>query len=373
MTIPSNADGQGDLEERLDPNNRFGVDFRAQALALGAPPCPIIDAHAHIGGDQAASLYLEVADLHGIEQVFSMTRLEEVPRVREILGDRVHFIAVPDWYAEDRRHAQGAGFLESIERFHGLGARMIKFFQAPRTRDLEREVGEPGMLDLDGPIRMEQARLAESLGMGIMTHVADPDTWFEAKYRDASLYGTKAEQYVPLERMLDRFDLPWIAAHMGGSPEDLDHLDGLLERHPNLHLDTSACKWMIRELGGHQTEDVRGFFRKWRGRLLFGSDIVSMESHLDRTPGASPMGAKASGRSEAFDLYASRYWALRSMFESSGTYDSPIVDPDLHMVDPENHGPDDAPTVRCHAFEQADLEMLYRGSVTGLMRRIGLG
>ena len=131
-----------------NPSNRFGVDFRAEAEALGPPPCPIIDAHAHIGGDRSAMIYREVAELFGVERVFSMTRIEEVPRIREILGDRVDFIAVPDWYADDRKNAHGIGFLESIERFHDLGSRMIKFFQAPRIRDLEREFGEPGLLDL---------------------------------------------------------------------------------------------------------------------------------------------------------------------------------------------------------------------------------
>jgi hypothetical protein len=356
-----------------NPSNRFGVDFRAEAEALGPPPCPIIDAHAHIGGDRSAMIYREVAELFGVERVFSMTRIEEVPRIREILGDRVDFIAVPDWYADDRKNAHGIGFLESIERFHDLGSRMIKFFQAPRIRDLEREFGEPGLLDLDGPLRLEAARLAERLGMGIMTHVADPDTWFQAKYSDASLYGTKRSQYEPLERMLDQFDLPWIAAHMGGSPEDLEHLDGLLERHPNLHLDTSACKWMVRELGRQSTSDMRGFFDKWTGRLLFGSDILSMEAHLEPSTEENTMAAKASDRAQAFDLYASRYWALRSMFEGSGSYESPIVDPDLHMVDPANHLETDGPTVRCHGLDRTSLEPLYHGAATELMKAIGLG
>ena len=353
-------------------NNRFGVDFREAAGTMGPPPCPIIDFHAHIGGDEAARLYLDAANRYGVERVFSMTRLEEVPTIKRILADRVHFIAVPDWYAEDRRHALGKGFVEQIGRFHEHGARIIKFFQAPRIRDVEREFGDPGLLRLDGPLRIEAASMAEELGMAIMVHVADPDTWFQAKYSDESLYGSKPSQYVPLERMLDRFDVPWIAAHMGGSPEDLEFLDGLLDRHPNLHLDTSACKWQVRELGRHQSPDVIGFFTKWSGRLLFGSDIVSMEAHLEPTTEENVMAAKASGRMQAFDLYASRYWALRTMFEGDGEYESPIADPDLHMIDPEAHGPEDAPTVRCHGFDTGLLRTLYRDSALELMRRIGL-
>ncbi|HRI41291.1 MAG TPA: hypothetical protein PLW54_06390, partial [Bacteroidia bacterium] len=82
-----------------------------------------------------------------------------------------------------------------------------------------------------------------------MVHIADPDTWFATRYSDARRYGTKREQYQGLERMLDRFTNPWIAAHMGGWPEDLGFLDGMLARHPNLHIDTSATKWVVRALG----------------------------------------------------------------------------------------------------------------------------
>ncbi len=106
------SEGHSDGTTIVDANNRFGVDFRDESSRLGPPPCPIIDFHAHIGGDQAAMLYREVADLYGIQQVFSMTRFDELPRVREIMGDRVQFIAVPDWYAEDRKHALGAGYLD---------------------------------------------------------------------------------------------------------------------------------------------------------------------------------------------------------------------------------------------------------------------
>jgi hypothetical protein len=172
--------------------------------------------------------------------------------------------------------------------------------------------------------------------------------------------------------MLDRFGVPWIAAHMGGSPEDLDHLDGLLERHDNLHLDTSACKWMLRELGAQETSDVIGFFTKWRTRLFFGSDILSMEAHLEPSTEENVMAAKASGKEQAFDLYASRYWSLRMMFEATGTFESPIVDPDLHMVDPDTYPETAAPVVRCHGLGTPLLETLYRGNATNLMRTLGL-
>lgn len=350
-----------------NPNNRQGLDFRLEAERLGAPPCPIIDVHAHVSGSHAARIYAEVAGNFGVQRVHSMTQLEDVPHVKEVLGDRVQFTAVPNWNDPDRRWAHGVDFLARIERFHELGSRMVKLFAAPRLKDVEIELGEPGLFQLDSPMRREIANLAEQLGMMIMTHVADPDTWFRVKYVDAELYGTKREQYVPLERMLESYDVPWIAAHMGGSPEDLTFLDELLERHVNLHLDTSACKWMLRELGSQGTDDVRGFLDKWRGRVLFGSDIVTSDAHLQVSSNENETEAKSSGAVQAFDLYSSRYWSLRKMFEGEGSFESPIVDPDLHMVDPTAHAPTDSPKVRCHAIDPEILMDLYHDAAANLL------
>ncbi len=53
---------------------------------------------------------------------------------------------------------------------------------------------------------------------------------------------------------------PFIAAHLGGWPENLNFLDGLLSRHDNLYLDTSATKWMVRTLSQQEPKDVLAFF-----------------------------------------------------------------------------------------------------------------
>ena len=120
---------------------------------------------------------------------------------------------------------------------------------------------------LDAPHRIDAMETGAGLGMYFMAHIADPDTWFKTKYADSSFYGTKLDQYEPFERMLDRFTQPWIAAHMGGWPEDLEFLTGLLERHDNLYLDTSATKWIVREISKHPRTQVIDFLTRFRGRI----------------------------------------------------------------------------------------------------------
>lgn len=353
--------------------NRFGMDYREEAAKLGAPVVPIVDAHAHINGVRAAKVYKEVCDLYGVERVYSQTQLAHAESVRGVLGDRVRFVAIPEYMHEDRRWAFTEGFIENLEKWHALGARMVKFWGAPRLRDLVGSIGiDPAdIVPFDGPWRMRVAERARELGMALMVHVADPDTWFATKYSDASVYGTKREQYESLSRLFERTGMACLGAHMLGSPEDLAFLGAMLDRHPDLVVDTSATKWMIRELSKHPTGELVAFLDKYEGRVLFGSDIVTHDDHLVTTDPDNPAFGNqlASSEGEAFDLYASRYWALRTMFESGYEGESNIADPDLEMVDPERYGPMSAPALRGHGLDADRLGVLYRGAVSGSIDR----
>jgi hypothetical protein len=170
--------------------------------------------------------------------------------------------------------------------------------------------------------------------------------------------------------MLDRFTNPWIAAHMGGWPEDLAFLDGLLSRHENLYIDTSATKWVVRELSRHPVSATRAFFQKWgqQGRVLFGSDLVVMEDQLSPAKtGVSPMSDLADSPESAFELYASRYFTLRTMFETSYDGESPIADPDLMMVEPAKYNAMSGPRLRGMGLDRELLSMLYAGAAERLV------
>lgn len=360
MTSPSDTS--------VHPSNRLGIDYERAAREMPPPPAPIIDVHTHVNGLEAAPLYRRAAELYGVTLTYSMTRLEEVERIREILDGRIRFIAVPNYWAEDdRREHMGRGFLRQIEAYHALGARIAKFWAAPRARDYADEFGDPEFMRLDAPHRVEAMEAAAALGMCFMVHVADPDTWFRARYADADRYGTKRDQYEPLERLLDRFDVTWIAAHMAGWPEDLAFLTGLLERHDNLVLDTSATKWMVRELSRHSRSELLTFLERFRGRILFGSDIVSGDEHLRAAQDENEQQAKASTPAEAFDLYASRYWAMRTLLETSHRGPSPIADPDLAMVEPDRYIETDAPPLTGHALPPDLLRSIYHDAAHDLL------
>lgn len=350
------------------PHNRLGLDYWREAENFARFPRPIIDAHTHLHGATACRIYAEVAARYGVGLTYTMTQLRYAPEVREALGDRVRFISIPSWAETDRVHAHGAGYVETVERFRAeFDARVMKIWNAPRIRELT-----PGASDelwrLDSTWRVRACEAAQRLGMMFMAHVADPDTWFATKYRDASIYETKRDHYAPFERMLDRFGSPWIGAHMGGWPEDLAFLDGMLSRHPNLYLDTSATKWMVRELSRHSREEFSAFMEKWRGRVLFGTDIVTLEDHVtpEKVGVLGPKSQQASSPEAARELYASRFWALRRLLEGEGDVESPIADEDLMMVDPERHDAMSAPMLRGFGLKRDVLESLYYGAASTL-------
>lgn len=344
--------------------NRLGLNYEREAEKLGTPVCPIIDAHAHINGERAAQVYKRVCDLYGIERVYSQTQLAQADAVRAVMGDRISFVAIPEYMHADRQWAHTEGFLENLDHWHARGARMVKFWGAPRLRDYVATMGltPEEIVPFDSEWKIRIAEKASSLGMMLMVHCADPDTWFQTMYADSSKYGTKASQYESLERLLEKTGMPCMAAHMGGWPEDLGFLSGLLDRNPKLILDTSATKWMIRELSKHDTAELAAFLDRYQGRILFGSDIVTSDDHMVMSDPDNPAFGNqlASSEQEAFELYASRYWALRTMYETGYRGESNIADPDLKMVAPDRFDDLSAPSLHGHQLDASRLRTLYR-------------
>jgi hypothetical protein len=286
---------------------------------------PIIDFHAHVmqtrSGDPRdgaprsdaepslaqAETMLAVAGEFGIVRTYSMCPPEDIPPLRERFGDRLAFNGP---ISKAKADEPDDAVFRRLERFLELGVEVIKFWSAPRGR-------ERGLL-VDAPWRIEAARRAAAAGVRtVMVHVADPDVWFGRDYADAAKFGSKSDQYVGLERMLSLFpELTWIAAHMGGDPEHADHLEALLEKYPNLHFDTSATKWQVREVSAHR-DTVRALVCRHPERFLFGSDLVTRHTL-------------------AREHYVSRYWCQRMLWESTWKGRSPIADADYT---PEPNGP----------------------------------
>ena len=244
-------------------------DGLSQADAAAKSARRVIDAHTHLLAARHASDWFEAADHYGIDAFVTMTPLEEALVLQRNYGHRLKFIAIPKWQEKsyDDWHRR-------LETFYNIGSRIIKFHMAPGTMFMRG-------WRLDTPEIRKLMREAADRGMILMSHVGDPDTWYNKKY-DPAKYGTREEHYRLWEDCLREYrDHPWLGAHLGGNPEDLGRLQYLLDTYPNLYLDCSATRWMVREVSARR-DQARDFFIRNQDRLIFGSDQVSGDDrHFD--------------------------------------------------------------------------------------------
>lgn len=290
----------------MAPDSATGMPAISSAL-FGTPPprkvdVPLIDVHTHARRHPETRLLVEAARRYGIERLVTIASLDDCLWLKEEFAGEVLMAATlaydnradPDRFARDN--------ITLLERGAAAGLKVVKLWFKPS-------------FNVDFGMKLDDPRLAPiftcmgELGLVALAHIADPDVWWLKYYSDRNVYETKEETYRQAENVLARYpQVKFILAHLGGDPEHLDHLDRLLATYPNLYLDTSATKWLVRELG-KQREAACQFFLRWNQRVLFGSDLVVR-------PGLPP------------DHYLSRYWVHQLFWETGIVCPSPIPDPD---------------------------------------------
>src|SRR5262245_33376666 len=297
--------------------NATGHDYSRRGHFTWSGP-PIIDIHAHVtmtspadqaagpaggagetGSSEAAAMMLDIGAEFGVELTVSMCPPQDIAPLRARLGDRILFNGMINKKPDEPDDAA----YRNLDQFLDAGVEIVKLWSAPRGR-------ERGLL-VDAPWRLEGLRRAWKAGVRIvMVHVGDPDVWWTHTYQDTAKFGSKESQYEPYLRTVGQFpEFMWIGAHMGGDPEHPDHLEEMLERCPNLHFDTSATKWQVREVSPRR-EAIRSLICRHPTRFLFGTDLVTRHG-LTR------------------DHYISRYWCQRTLWESTWEGQSLIADPDF--------------------------------------------
>ena len=329
---PTGAAASAMAPAKVSEYNRLNLDFR-KPMPRPKVKGIVIDAHTHLVAARHAKVWFETATHYGIDAFVTMAPLEEAIGLQRDWPGRIQFIVIPSW-----QNPSIDDWLRRLEMFYNMGSRIIKFHQAPGT--IER-----WKLRLDGPELRRIIKEAVARGMILMSHVGDPDTWYSTKYSDAAKYGTRDEHYQMWEGILEEYrDHPWLAAHMAGNPENLGRLQSLLDRFPNLYMDNSATRWMVRELSARR-DAAREFVIRNADRILFGTDQVS-------------------GDDRGFDFLASRFWAHRKLWETAYNGPSPIFDPDL----PE----DQQPVLRGLCLPDDVIQKVYHDNAVNMLARVGV-
>jgi predicted TIM-barrel fold metal-dependent hydrolase len=148
------------------------------------------------------------------------------------------------------------------------------------------------VLPVDDPNLDPLFEKAGELAMPVAIHTGDPkafwlpadeknERWDELKaHPDWSFYGQPvpswAELYAAFEARVARHPKTvFIGVHFGNNPEDPDRVGQMLDKYPNLYIDTAA---RVPEIGRQDVEKMRRFFAKYQDRILFGTDLgVSAE------------------------------------------------------------------------------------------------
>jgi predicted TIM-barrel fold metal-dependent hydrolase len=289
------------LRRRLTPRGSLKHSELANPPARKFP-LTIIDAHVHLTDSPSSDLLVEIARRYGVSRLISVSSLADSGPLHERHGKFINFALWPDYEQLEDAAVFRRVNREIMEQGRENGAVGMKFWFKPQFNH------DRGLYLDDARLRPLFEDMAERELTGLV-HIADPDIWFRRVYSDEEKYLSKRDNYRQLTGVLGAFPrLNIVAAHFGGDPEDLPHLAEMLAEFPNLYLDTSATKWLARELSAKR-DQARSFIIEHADRLLFGTDLVTFQDRDD-------------------DYFASRYYVQQRLWEDDGEFISPIEDGD---------------------------------------------
>jgi predicted TIM-barrel fold metal-dependent hydrolase len=170
-----------------------------------------------------------------------------------------------------------------LELAHRLGARGVKFFKA---LGLGYRNPDGTLLAVDDPRLDPLFDKAGALGLPVAIHTGDPIAFWNAPdeknerfdelnaHPGWSYFGkpvpTWEELFAAYERRVARHPrTKFIGVHFGNAPELPERVAAMLEKYPNLFVDTAA---RVPELG-RKAEVVRQLFLRHQDRIVFGTDL----------------------------------------------------------------------------------------------------
>ena len=203
-----------------------------------------------------------------------------------------------------------------LERDVAAGAVGLKFF---KNFGIDVRDGEGRRVPVDDPELDPVFEAAGRLNIPVLMHVGEPQSFydpvdrFNERWLELTLLPNRrlpADRYPGFETMIAERDrrfarhpnTRFIAAHMGWHANDLGRLGDLLDRLPNVYVETGAILYEL----GRQPRTAGEFFTAYQDRVLFGKDRYAPDEfpYYWRT---------FETRDEYFDYYR-RYHAFWQMY-----------------------------------------------------------
>ena len=298
---------------------------------------PIIDSHVHIVPTmEALARALEIFEASGIERFVAKSggawgepRFFATVAMKRVLGERFEWFCNIDWDEIDRPDF-GQRTAKLLERAASLGAKGVKIFKA---LGLSVKTADGELVPVDDPRLDPIFEKAGELGFIVAIHTADPVAFFEPvspeneRYDELSIaegWSFHGDEFPSHDELLAQRDRRiarhpktiFLLIHLANYPENIDYVDRLLERYPNVWVDTSA---RVPEFGRHPSEKLRAFFVKHQDRILFGSDFIS-------TPRGMQLGSVSRKRPEMSDAvrFFERHWEFFETDRKQIAHPTPI-------------------------------------------------
>ncbi len=270
---------------------------------IGRARFPIVDVHSHFRIRRSDSIealreYVAMMDRRGIALSISLDggtgdalrehlrRLDEAAPGRFLVFAHLDFRGDGDPQRPETWACNRSDFIrDAVERLREaktLGAVGLKFF---KELGLGYRHADGSLWRIDDPRLDPIWQVCGELGFPVLIHTADPSAFFRPidatnerweeleRHPDWSFHGrdfpSRDELHAQRNRVIERHPgTRFIAAHLGNDGEDLAQAAEWLERYPNLMLEFAS---RISELG-RQPYSARRFLRKYRERILFGTD-----------------------------------------------------------------------------------------------------
>lgn len=179
----------------------------------------------------------------------------------------------------------------------GVGLKIFK------SLGLGAELSDGSLLRVDDPRLDVVFETAGELELPVLIHAGDPQAFFRPPTRDNERYeelrahpswSFHGDEWPSWEEVFAQYEARvarhpntiFLGAHFGNAPEEPQRVARMLERYPNLYIETGA---RIPEIGRHDPAPMREMFIRFRERILFGTDIqMGSESWILGSAGAQP-------------------------------------------------------------------------------------
>ena len=285
---------------------------------------PVIDAHIHCKhSDRMGGI---LALMEGVPytrvNLLSMPDREQINhnpaviRFKSDYPDSAYISGGLDYvqaFADRERASQSLA--SQVETLKAIGFDGLKMYaSSPRSRKWLK-------VPLDAPEYVGFWAKLEELGMPILTHVAAPEEfWNEERvpdwarshiqggYYDDS-FPLKEELYGEIDHVLERYPgLKFVFAHFYFLSADLKRAGDFLDVHPSVSFDLTPGLEMCNNFA-RNPDAARAFLIQYQDRLIYGTDITSM----DLTAGDRPGLNKSLGTA----------WVVRSLLETDDLFRPP--------------------------------------------------